>query len=149
MAQGSVPTAYQSGCRRPAPGPPCRMSLRHGAASPALQCMARRSFRDRRAQVVKPAEARKIARAAGMDLVEVDGSQRPPVCKLQDAGKAAYQATQKEKVCAAVAPPPPRMPSCGASSAAAWDCTAPADVSAVALLEGIGSFHWVESFQYA
>ncbi len=40
-----------------------------------------------------------MARAAGMDLVEVDGAQRPPVCKLQDAGKAAFQAAQREKVC--------------------------------------------------
>ena len=53
-------------------------------------------------QVLKPSEARALARAAKMDLVEVDAAQRPPVCKLQDAGKAAFHAAQREKV-----PPPP------------------------------------------
>jgi Translation initiation factor IF-3, N-terminal domain len=33
-----------------------------------------------------------------MDLVEVDPRTRPAVCKLLEAGKAAYQAAQKDKV---------------------------------------------------
>lgn len=49
-------------------------------------------------QVLKPSEARELARQRGMDLVEVDGAQRPPVCKLQLAGKALFLAAQKEKV---------------------------------------------------
>lgn len=43
-------------------------------------------------------DARRAAREFKMDLVEVDARVRPPVCKLLEAGKAAYQAAQREKV---------------------------------------------------
>lgn len=43
-------------------------------------------------------DARRAAREFKMDLVEVDPRVRPAVCKLLDAGKAVFQAAQKEKV---------------------------------------------------
>lgn len=49
-------------------------------------------------QVMRTQDARRAAREQKMDLVEVDPRTKPPVCKLLDAGKAQYQAQQKEKV---------------------------------------------------
>jgi translation initiation factor IF-3 len=42
-------------------------------------------------------EARKKARLADMDLVEVAPSARPPVCRIMDYGKFKYEQTIKEK----------------------------------------------------
>ena len=43
-------------------------------------------------------EALGAARAAGRDLVEVQPRAEPPVCRLQDFGKAQYAAKLREKV---------------------------------------------------
>ena len=40
--------------------------------------------------------AMELAREAGLDLVEVASSERPPVCKIMDYGKFKYD--QKKKV---------------------------------------------------
>jgi translation initiation factor IF-3 len=42
------------------------------------------------------AEAMKMAREAGLDLVEVAPTARPPVCKIMDYGKWRYQQQKKE-----------------------------------------------------
>jgi translation initiation factor IF-3 len=42
------------------------------------------------------AEALRLAREAGMDLVEVAPTARPPVCKIMDYGKWRYQQQKKE-----------------------------------------------------
>ena len=41
-------------------------------------------------------EALAIAKEAGLDLVEVAGNADPPVCKVMDYGKMAYQAKKKK-----------------------------------------------------
>ena len=50
------------------------------------------------AQVLALEEALGAARAAGRDLVEVQPRAEPPVCRLQDFGKAQYAAKLREKV---------------------------------------------------
>ncbi|MCH7471930.1 translation initiation factor IF-3 [bacterium] len=42
------------------------------------------------------ARALEMAAEAGLDLVEVAGNARPPVCKIMDYGKMAYQAKKKK-----------------------------------------------------
>ena len=42
-------------------------------------------------------EAMRMARDAGLDLVEVSPSARPPVCKILDFGKYKYQLQKKER----------------------------------------------------
>ena len=42
-------------------------------------------------------EAMRLAREAGMDLVEVSPQERPPVCKIMDYGKHKYMAAKKQK----------------------------------------------------
>src|SRR5881409_2831665 len=42
------------------------------------------------------AEALRLAREAGLDLVEVAPTARPPVCKIMDYGKWRYQQQKKE-----------------------------------------------------
>jgi len=42
-------------------------------------------------------EALKIARAAGLDLVEVAPQSRPPVCQIMDYGKYLYEQQKKKK----------------------------------------------------
>lgn len=46
--------------------------------------------------VVGIQEALKLAEDAGLDLVEVAGNASPPVCKIMDYGKMAYQAKKKK-----------------------------------------------------
>lgn len=46
--------------------------------------------------VVAIQEALRMAEEAGLDLVEVAGNTSPPVCKIMDYGKMAYQ-TKKKK----------------------------------------------------
>ncbi len=46
--------------------------------------------------VVPIQEALAIAKEAGLDLVEVAGNADPPVCKVMDYGKMAYQAKKKK-----------------------------------------------------
>ncbi len=47
--------------------------------------------------VVETDEARRIAREADLDLVEVAADSRPPVCKLLDYSKYKYEQEQKAK----------------------------------------------------
>jgi translation initiation factor IF-3 len=47
--------------------------------------------------VVETDEARKIAREADLDLVEVAPDSRPPVCKVLDYSKYKYEQEQKAK----------------------------------------------------
>jgi translation initiation factor IF-3 len=46
--------------------------------------------------VVPTAEALRAAREAGLDLVEVAPTARPPVCRIMDYGKWMYQQRKKE-----------------------------------------------------
>lgn len=46
--------------------------------------------------VVSTADALRMAREAGMDLVEVAPAARPPVCRIMDYGKWRYQQQKKE-----------------------------------------------------
>lgn len=45
--------------------------------------------------VVPTSQALEMARAAGLDLVEVADKERPPVCKIMDYGKYRYQQSRK------------------------------------------------------
>jgi translation initiation factor IF-3 len=45
---------------------------------------------------VSTAEALRMAREAGLDLVEVAPTARPPVCRIMDYGKWRYQQQKKE-----------------------------------------------------
>ncbi len=47
--------------------------------------------------VVSTDRAREIAREAGLDLVEVSPTARPPVCRVLDYGKFLYERQKKEK----------------------------------------------------
>ena len=47
--------------------------------------------------VVPTAEALRMAREAGMDLVEIVPNERPPVCRIMDFGKHKYQQSKKQK----------------------------------------------------
>lgn len=47
--------------------------------------------------VMTPAEAIKLAEAAGLDLVEVSPNAAPPVCKILDFGKYRYELQKKAK----------------------------------------------------
>lgn len=42
-------------------------------------------------------EALRLAREAGMDLVEIAPSSRPPVCKIMDYSKYAYQKSKRDR----------------------------------------------------
>ena len=44
-----------------------------------------------------PKEAMKLAEEAGVDLVKIAPTAKPPVCKLVDYGKFKYEQTRKEK----------------------------------------------------
>ncbi|HEX4795471.1 MAG TPA: translation initiation factor IF-3 [Humisphaera sp.] len=46
--------------------------------------------------IVSTAEALRMAREAGLDLVEVAPNARPPVCRIMDYGKWRYQQQKKE-----------------------------------------------------
>lgn len=45
--------------------------------------------------VVPTAQAQELAKEAGLDLVEVAPTERPPVCKILDYGKLRYQQSRK------------------------------------------------------
>jgi translation initiation factor IF-3 len=47
--------------------------------------------------VVTIEEARRVAREAGMDLVEVAPTAEPPVCRVMNYGKFLYERTKKER----------------------------------------------------
>lgn len=46
--------------------------------------------------IFQPADALKIARERGMDLVEISPTANPPVCKITDYGKFMYEKKKKE-----------------------------------------------------
>ena len=45
--------------------------------------------------IVPTSQAQEMAREAGMDLVEVSATERPPVCKIMDYGKFKYAQSKK------------------------------------------------------
>ena len=47
--------------------------------------------------VVSTEEARRMARDANLDLVEVAPQAEPPVCRIMDFGKFLYERTKKER----------------------------------------------------
>ncbi len=47
--------------------------------------------------VVKTEEAKRQAREADLDLVEVAPNAKPPVCRIMDFGKFIYEKTKKER----------------------------------------------------
>jgi translation initiation factor IF-3 len=47
--------------------------------------------------VVETEEAKRMATDAGLDLVEVSGASRPPVCRIMDYGKWKYAQQKKEQ----------------------------------------------------
>lgn len=47
--------------------------------------------------IVPTLEALRLAREAGLDLVEVSPNERPPVCRLMDYGKWKYKQKKKEQ----------------------------------------------------
>jgi translation initiation factor IF-3 len=53
--------------------------------------------RDEKVGSVSTSEALKMAREAGLDLVEVAPTARPPVCKILDYGKWRYQQQKKSR----------------------------------------------------
>lgn len=48
--------------------------------------------------IVKITEALAKAEQAGLDLVEVAPAAKPPVCKIMDFGKYAYEMSKKDKI---------------------------------------------------
>lgn len=47
--------------------------------------------------VVSTYDAQNKAREAGLDLVEISPTSRPPVCRIMDYGKFLYEQSKKEK----------------------------------------------------
>ncbi|GAB4134900.1 MAG: translation initiation factor IF-3 [Planctomycetaceae bacterium] len=47
--------------------------------------------------VIPTEEAMRLANEAGLDLVEVAGNVRPPVCRIMDYGKFKYEQQKKKK----------------------------------------------------
>ena len=53
--------------------------------------------RDEKVGSVSTSDALRMAREAGLDLVEVAPTARPPVCKILDYGKWRYQQQKKDR----------------------------------------------------
>ena len=47
--------------------------------------------------VMNPRDALKLAQEAGLDLVEVSPTARPPVCRIVDYGKYKYELSKKKR----------------------------------------------------
>ena len=47
--------------------------------------------------IVSAKEAQKLAEEAGLDLVKIAPTAKPPVCKIIDYGKYRYEQARKEK----------------------------------------------------
>lgn len=47
--------------------------------------------------VIPVAEAQRLAREGGFDLVEVSPMERPPVCRIMDYGKYKYERKKRQK----------------------------------------------------
>jgi len=54
--------------------------------------------------VVSRDEALSLAKQAGLDLVEISASARPPVCRILDFGKYSYEISKKQKENKSTAP---------------------------------------------
>lgn len=52
--------------------------------------------KDEQIGIVSTSDAQRMAREAGLDLVEVAPTARPPVCRIMDYGKWRYQQQKKE-----------------------------------------------------
>ena len=48
--------------------------------------------------IISREEALNLAREAGLDLVEVSPTERPPVCRIMDYGKYKYDRKKRQKV---------------------------------------------------
>ena len=48
--------------------------------------------------IIKTKEAMRISREAGLDLVEISPTAKPPVCRITDFGKFKYERDKKEKM---------------------------------------------------
>ncbi len=46
--------------------------------------------------IIPTAEALSLAREAGLDLVEVSPTEKPPVCRIMDYGKFVFEQTKKK-----------------------------------------------------
>ena len=46
---------------------------------------------------MSPREAMKLAEEAGLDLVKIAPTAKPPVCKIVDYGKYRYEMARREK----------------------------------------------------
>lgn len=46
---------------------------------------------------MNPADALRMAKGAGLDLVEVSPTAKPPVCRILDFGKYMYELSKKQK----------------------------------------------------
>ncbi|MDE0903650.1 MAG: translation initiation factor IF-3 [Planctomycetota bacterium] len=77
---------------RPAPGPSFRRNNRIRVSEVRLV-----DEDGEQVGVVSTDDARKRAREAGLDLVEVAPEARPPVCKILDYGRFKYEVQKKEK----------------------------------------------------
>ncbi len=53
--------------------------------------------KDEQVGIISTSEALRMAREAGMDLVEVAPTARPPVCRIMDYGKHVYEEQKKEQ----------------------------------------------------
>ncbi len=47
--------------------------------------------------VISVEEAQRLSREAGLDLVEVSPTERPPVCRIMDYGKFKYERKKRQK----------------------------------------------------
>ena len=47
--------------------------------------------------IMSPKDAMKLAEEAGLDLVKIAPTEKPPVCKIVDYGKYRYEMARKEK----------------------------------------------------
>ncbi|HED31687.1 MAG TPA: translation initiation factor IF-3 [Prosthecochloris aestuarii] len=54
-------------------------------------------FKDGSQEIMKTGDARKFAEQEGLDLIEVQPTAQPPVCKLDNYGKLQYKLDKKEK----------------------------------------------------
>ncbi|ASQ89654.1 translation initiation factor IF-3 [Prosthecochloris sp. GSB1] len=54
-------------------------------------------FRDGSQQIMRKGDALKMAQNEGLDLIEVQPTAQPPVCKLDNYGKLQYKLDKKEK----------------------------------------------------
>lgn len=51
----------------------------------------------RQVGLMSPDDARRMAKNAGLDLVEISPTARPPVCQIMDFGKYKYELSKKQK----------------------------------------------------